>query len=66
MLRPKKSSYKEFDDEKNCCGSKMPHPPPLTFLMVHPLKSWWGQPYLSGAFFEEFICYSYINLFFVS
>ena len=28
MLRPKKSSYKEFDDEKNSCGSKIPHPPP--------------------------------------
>ena len=28
MLRPKKNSYKEFDNEKNSCGSKIPHPPP--------------------------------------
>ena len=36
MLRPKKNSYKEFDNKKkNSCGSKIPHPPPpITFLMV--------------------------------
>ena len=33
----KKSSYKEFDIEKNSCGSKIPLPPPITFLMVRPL-----------------------------
>ena len=27
MLRPKKHSYKEFDNKKNSCGSKIPHPP---------------------------------------
>ena len=27
MLRPKKNSYKEFDNEKNSYGSKIPHPP---------------------------------------
>ena len=27
MLRPKKNSYKEFDNEKNSCGSNIPHPP---------------------------------------
>ena len=26
MLWPKKDSYKEFDNEKNSCGSKIPHP----------------------------------------
>ena len=28
MLRSKKNSYKEFDNEKNSCGSKISHPPP--------------------------------------
>ena len=27
MLRPKKNSYEEFDNEKNSCGSKIPHHP---------------------------------------
>ena len=37
MLTPKKYSYKEFDNEKNSCGLKIPHPPPpVTFLMVRP------------------------------
>ena len=31
MLKPKKNSYKEFDNEKNCCSSKIPHPPPHNF-----------------------------------
>ena len=39
MLRPKKSSYKECDKEKNSCGSKIPPSPPITFLMVRPLQS---------------------------
>ena len=30
MLRPKQNSYKESDNEK------IPHPPPITFLMVRP------------------------------
>ena len=28
LLRPKKNSYKEFDDEKNSCSSKIPLSPP--------------------------------------
>ena len=28
MLWAKKNSYKEFDNEKNSCGSKMPQPHP--------------------------------------
>ena len=35
MLRPKKNPYKEFDDEKISCGSKIPHLP-ITFLIVGP------------------------------
>ena len=31
-----KNSYKEFDNKKNSCGSKIPLSP-VTFLMVHPL-----------------------------
>ena len=27
MLRPKKNSYEEFNNEKNSCGSKIPQPP---------------------------------------
>ena len=27
MLWPKKNSYKEFDNGKNSCGSKIPLPP---------------------------------------
>ena len=26
-----------IDNKKNSCGSKIPHPPPITFLMVRPL-----------------------------
>ena len=37
MLWPKKNSYKEFANEKNSCGSKIPLPPAITFLMVRPL-----------------------------
>ena len=39
MLWPKQNSYEEFDNEKNSCRSKipLPPPPPITFLMVHPL-----------------------------
>ena len=36
MLWPKKNSHKEFDNEKNFRGSKIPLPP-ITFLMVGPL-----------------------------
>ena len=37
MQGPEKNSYKEFDNEKNSCGSKIPlPPPPITFLMVRP------------------------------
>ena len=31
MLRPKNNSCKEFDNEKNSRGSKIPHPPPHNF-----------------------------------
>ena len=37
MLWPKKNSYKEFDDQKNFCGSKIPLLS-ITFLMVRPLR----------------------------
>ena len=37
MQGAEKNSYKEFDTEKNSCGSKIPLPPPITFLMVGPL-----------------------------
>ena len=33
-----KNSYKEFDNEKNSCSSKIPLPP-ITFLMVRPLDN---------------------------
>ena len=36
MLRPKKNSYNEFDNEIKI-GSKIPRPHPITFLMVRPL-----------------------------
>ena len=26
-MASKKNSYKEFDNKKNSCGSKIPHPP---------------------------------------
>ena len=35
MLRPKKNSYKEFDNEKKFLRLKN-SPPPITFLMVRP------------------------------
>ena len=37
MLWPKINSYKEFDNKKKTWGSKIPLPPPITFLMVRPL-----------------------------
>ena len=46
MLWPTKNSYKEFDNEKNSCGSKFaPPPPPHNFsnglsLMCHRTKTW--------------------------
>ena len=38
MLRPKKNSYKEFDNEKKFLRleNSPPPPPPITFLMVRP------------------------------
>ena len=35
MLKPKKNSYKEFDNVKNQLENSPP--PPITFLMVRPL-----------------------------
>ena len=37
MLRPKKNSYKEFDNEKKFLRLKNFPPPAITFLMVRPL-----------------------------
>ena len=38
MLRPKKNSYKEFDNEKKFLRLKNSSPPPpIIFLMVCPL-----------------------------
>ena len=37
MLWPKKNSYKEFDNEKNSCRSKIP-PPPHNFSNGPSLK----------------------------
>ena len=37
MLWTKKNSYKEFDNEKKFLPLENP-PPPITFLMVRPLK----------------------------
>ena len=36
MLRPKKNSYKEFDNDKKFLRPKIPLPP-VTFLIVRPL-----------------------------
>ena len=36
MLSPKKNSYKEFENQKNFCGSKSTLPL-IAFLMVRPL-----------------------------
>ena len=36
MLWPKKNSYEEFDNEKNSCGTKIPHPVTPT-LVPHNL-----------------------------
>ena len=37
MLRPKKNSYKEFDNEKKIpAAQKLATPTPITFLMVRP------------------------------
>ena len=38
MLRPKKNSYKEFDNEKKFLRLEN-SPPPSTFLMVRPLAT---------------------------
>ena len=39
MLRPKKNSYKEFDNEKKFLRlENSPPPPPISFLMVRPLR----------------------------
>ena len=44
MLRSKKNSYKEFDNEKKFLRLENPSPPPppplITFLMVLPLEGW--------------------------
>ena len=51
MLWPKKNSYKEFDNEKNSCGSKIPHPhnfsngPSLRKILDPPLILVYVQPF---------------------
>ena len=35
-INPKKNSCKEFRNEKNSCGTKIPLPRRITFLMVRP------------------------------
>ena len=66
MLWPKKNSYKEFDNELNSCASKIPLPPPITFLMVGPLIPFFLQtafilppklPELSNEWEEVVIVY---------
>ena len=44
MQGPEKNSYKEFYNEKNSCGSRipLPPPPPITFRMVRPLAVFSG------------------------
>ena len=42
MLRPKKNSYKEFDNEKKFLRLENPPTPPITFLMVLPLEKMLG------------------------
>jgi len=37
MLRPKKNSYEEFDNEKKIPAAQKFPTPPTTFLMVRPL-----------------------------
>ena len=41
MLWPKKKFIQRicFRTKKNSCGSKIPLPPPITFLMVRPLAA---------------------------
>ena len=38
MQGPEKNSYKEFDNEKKFLQLENSPPPPITFLMVRPLK----------------------------
>ena len=38
MVWPKKNSYKEFDNEKKFLRLENSPPPPITFLMVRPVK----------------------------
>ena len=41
MLRPKKNSYKEVDNEKKIpAAQKFPTPRPIIFLMVHLLLAY--------------------------
>ena len=39
MIRPKKIHTRNLITKENSCGSKIPHPPPITFLMVRPYKT---------------------------
>ena len=58
MLWPKKNSYKEFDNEQNSCRSKIPPPPPITFLIVRLLsKDVFGRHTSTGSeSFSLLIC----------
>ena len=45
MLWPKKNSYKESDNEQKFLRLENSPPPPITFLMVRPLRKSYGiQP----------------------
>ena len=47
MLWAKKNSYKEFDNEKTSCGSKIPHPPsppPHNFSNGPSLTQYYQKP----------------------
>ena len=61
MLWPKRNSHKEVDNEKNSCGLKIPHPPPLpiTFLMVRPKKA---TGLISKTILHVYHAFFYISL----
>ena len=61
MLWPKKNSYKEFDNEKNSCGSKIP-----LHLHEHQARTstWMNQKgYRTTAYF--FLCVKMLNMLFL-
>ena len=63
MLWPKKNSYKEFDNEKNSCGSKIPLPHPHNFSNGPSLTSvdivYVTESAAYGVIFTSCLCYSF-------